>query len=110
MIGYVPPGEVASKIRRAHDLALETTVQSAAGVLGNGSQVTAQDTVLFVSWVAAHYLDNYEDALWRTVSGLGDMDTTCAMVGGIVVMYTGVEGIPPEWRRNREPLPAQDLS
>ena len=74
-------------------------------MLGNGSEVTAQDTVPFVLWSAAHHLDNYESALWHTASGLGDMDTTCAMVGGIVVMYTGIEGIPVEWLNNREPLP-----
>ena len=74
-------------------------------MLGNGSRVTAQDTVPYVLWSAAWNLDNYAEALWHTVAGLGDMDTTCAMVGGIVVMRSGVAAIPDEWRRNREPLP-----
>jgi ADP-ribosylglycohydrolase len=56
-------------------------------------------------WCAAQHLDNYEEALWLTVSGLGDRDTTCAIVGGIVSLHTGVEGIPAAWRRAREPLP-----
>ncbi len=43
--------------------------------------------------------------MWLTVSGLGDRDTTCAIVGGIVSMFTGAEGIPSEWREAREPLP-----
>jgi len=34
----------------------------------------------------------------------GDVDTTCAIVGSIVVLATGPEGIPDEWRRRREEL------
>ncbi len=40
-----------------------------------------------------------------TVSGFGDRDTTCAIVGGVVSLYTGIDGIPPAWRQAREPLP-----
>ncbi|MEK7323756.1 MAG: ADP-ribosylglycohydrolase family protein [Chloroflexota bacterium] len=108
VLALTPRSLVASGTRRARDLRPDTSIQSAVGVLGNGSQVTAQDTAPFVIWSAARNLDNYEEALWSTVAGLGDMDTTCAMVGGIVVMYTGVESIPAEWRRNREPLPNLD--
>lgn len=39
---------------------------------------------------------DYEAALWLTVSGLGDRDTTCAIVGGIVITCTGSEGIPAD--------------
>jgi ADP-ribosylglycohydrolase len=104
-LAYTPPSEVFSGIRRARDLSPQTTIQAAAQVLGNGHEVTAQDTVPFVLWSAAHHLDNYEEALWSTVAGLGDMDTTCAMVGGIVVMYTGQSAIPTKWYTHREPLP-----
>ena len=45
------------------------------------------------------------DAPWLTVSGLGDRDTTCAIVGGIVACYVGEEGIPAAWLQAREPLP-----
>jgi ADP-ribosylglycohydrolase len=100
-----PASEVASLIGRALDFRPETTVRAAADMLGSGQKVTSQDTVPFVIWVAAGSLDNYEAALCRTVCGLGDVDTTCAMVGGIVAMYTGGEAIPSEWRRNRERLP-----
>lgn len=48
---------------------------------------------------------NYEQAHWLTTSGLGDVDTTCAMVGGIVALARGVERIPQAWREAREPLP-----
>jgi ADP-ribosylglycohydrolase len=67
--------------------------------------VSAQDTVPFALWCAARHLSSYEEALWLTVSGLGDRDTTCAIVGGIVATYTGVESISHHWCADREPLP-----
>ncbi len=105
ILGYVPESEVRSKIRQARDMAQDASVQFAVSVLGNGVKVSAQDTVPFSLWCAGAHLANYEEALWLTVSGLGDRDTTCAIVGGIVASYTGVEGIPQEWLKTREPLP-----
>jgi ADP-ribosylglycohydrolase len=60
--------------------------------------------VPFAVWSAAHNLDSFEKALWATVSGLGDLDTTCAMVGSIVALAVGREGIPEPWIEAREPL------
>lgn len=108
VLPYVPESEVSSKIRLAGNLHDETPVQSAATVLGNGTHVSAQDTVPFALWCAAQHLNNYEEALWLTVSGLGDRDTTCAIAGGIVALSTGVEGIPTAWLQAREPLPSWD--
>jgi ADP-ribosylglycohydrolase len=71
--------------------------------------VTAQDTVPFVLWSAACHLNDYEEALWATVSGLGDRDTTCAMVGGVVVMHAGVRNIPRAWLDCQEPIPRHML-
>jgi ADP-ribosylglycohydrolase len=79
-------------------------------MLGNGTGLSAQDTVPFVLWCAGEHLDDYEQALWLTASGAGDVDTTCAMVGGIVILYTGVQNIPAAWRQAREPLPDWPLS
>jgi len=93
-------------IRNAIELPPEASVQTAVAKLGNGSAVTAPDTVPFALWCAARNLDNFEEALWATVSGLGDRDTTCAIVGGIVVMYAGIEGIPAEWLEHREQIPS----
>jgi hypothetical protein len=47
-------------------------------------------------------LDNFEEAMWWTVGGLGDSDTTCAIVGGIVALSAPV---PHNWIASREPLP-----
>jgi ADP-ribosylglycohydrolase len=71
--------------------------------LGTGDNVSAQDTVPFCLWSAAHNLGDFAQALWRTVDGLGDRDTTCAIVGGIVALSSGM--VPPEWINRREPLP-----
>jgi ADP-ribosylglycohydrolase len=102
----VPESEVRRGIFTALALPSEATVESAVAALGNGSGVSAQDTVPFALWAAASHLHNYENALWTTVSGLGDRDTTCAIVGGIVAMSSGVESIPPSWIQAREPIPA----
>jgi ADP-ribosylglycohydrolase len=72
--------------------------------VGSGSDCTCQDTVPFCVWIAAHHLHDYEAALWETVLGLGDIDTTCAIVGGIVAL--SAPAIPEAWSAAREPLPA----
>lgn len=105
ILSSVPASEVCSRIQRAQNLSATTPVQGAVAVLGNGIGVSAQDTVPFALWCAATHLHDYEEALWLTVSGLGDRDTTCAIVGGIVASHTGGSGIPPEWLNQREPLP-----
>ena len=97
---------VRKGIKNAIELSPEASVEAATAKLGNGSAVTAPDTVPFALWCAARHLSSYEEALWTTVSGLGDRDTTCAIVGGIVAMYVGVEGIPAEWREHREQIPS----
>jgi ADP-ribosylglycohydrolase len=109
VLPYVPESEVSQHIRQAIKLPAGTTVQKAVEALGNGSRVTAQDTVPLVLWAAGEFLDDYPEAIWQTASGGGDVDTTCAMVGGIVASYVGLDGIPTEWIAAREPLPAWAL-
>ncbi len=104
-----PTSDVRRGIQKAIHLPNGTPVRTAVSILGNGSLVTAEDTVPFALWSAACHLNDYEEALWATVRGLGDRDTTCAMVGGVVVMYTGVRSIPKEWVDCREPIPRHML-
>jgi ADP-ribosylglycohydrolase len=68
---------------------------------GPALQVLSSDTVPFAIWCAVHHLDDFEEAMWVTVSGLGDRDTTCAIVGGIV---GAARPIPSAWLASREPL------
>jgi ADP-ribosylglycohydrolase len=101
----VPDSVVAERVRHARDLDPDATVGLAVAALGNGVGVSAQDTVPFALWCAGQRLGSFEEALWLTVSGLGDRDTTCAIVGGVVACYTGPDSIPEDWLRAREPLP-----
>ncbi|MEO8352257.1 MAG: ADP-ribosylglycohydrolase family protein [Chthoniobacteraceae bacterium] len=97
-----PDGETRIGIARALKLPFFTAPQIAARVLGNGSAVTAPDTVPFCVWSAAKHLDDYKEALVSTVIADGDCDTNCAIVGGIVVLYAGRDSIPADWRDARE--------
>lgn len=105
VLPHIPPGQVADGVRQAESLPPDTSAQAAARLLGSGYNATAQDTVPFALWCAGQCLNNFEEALWLTLSGLGDSDTNCAIVGGIVSLFTGPEGIPASWRQAREPLP-----
>lgn len=99
-----PDSAVRAGLAKALDLAIGCSVGFAASVLGSGAYISAQDTVPFCVWSASRCLDSYEDAFWTTVEGLGDRDTTCAIVGGIVACRVGRDGIPSDWLAAREPL------
>jgi ADP-ribosylglycohydrolase len=103
---WTPEGETRAALERARALPLDAPVPEAVERLGNGSLVIAPDTVPFALWCAARHLDSYTEAIWSTISGLGDVDTTCAIVGGIVALATGLDGIPADWRSCREPIEA----
>jgi ADP-ribosylglycohydrolase len=101
----VPPGEVRAGLDRARRLGLDLGVAAAAYELGNGSRVLCQDTVPFAIWAAARFVDNYPAAIRACVTAGGDVDTTAAIVGGIVAAG-GAERVPERWIASREPLPA----
>ncbi len=106
VLPLIPDSEVRNGVIRAREIhSARAQIMSIVEVLGNGSNVSAQDTVPFCLWCAGEQLGNYEESLWLTASGGGDVDTTCAIVGGIVSLYTGIEGIPETWLHSREPLP-----
>jgi len=104
VIEFVPEGAVREGLRRARDLGA-VPPEEAARLLGSGALASAPDTVPFALWCASRSPDDYEAALWLTLGGLGDRDTTCAIVGGIVAARVGREGIPSSWLAAREPLP-----
>ena len=81
------------------------SVDYAVSRLGNGTAISATDTVPFALWCAAKTLGSFEDAMWLTVSGFGYRDTNCAIVGGIVALSAGPESLPAEWVARRERLP-----
>ena len=115
---WTPEGPTHDRLLRAQELGLEFDVQLAGEELGTGANVTSRDTVPFSLWVAIRHLDSYEEALWTATAHPGldlapnplasfgiDRDTVGAIVGGVVVCATGVEGIPILWRAATERTP-----
>lgn len=101
VVDHMPEGDTRAGIASALALPAHASAWTAVEALGNGSQVIASDTVPFALWCAERHLDDFVEAMWTTVSGLGDRDTTCAIVGGIVGLAAP---IPQEWIASREPL------
>ncbi|NRQ32589.1 ADP-ribosylglycohydrolase family protein [Nonomuraea sp. NN258] len=100
----VPAGLVHDGLAEARQLLTIGDPVLAARMLGNGRQVSAHDTVPFTLWVAARHRHDVEAALWTAAAAGGDVDTTCAIVGGIVAAGEHVS-LPREWTRRCEPLP-----
>jgi ADP-ribosylglycohydrolase len=98
-----PESEVRRKLQVASTTPMQVPVETVARLLGNGSLVTAPDTVPFCIWMAAHHLDAFVTALGKTISVGGDCDTNPAIVGGIVALSSGNKPVPDEWLMNREP-------
>jgi ADP-ribosylglycohydrolase len=101
---HVPASMVHDGIAEARQLLTISDPTLAARMLGNGRQVSAHDTVPFTLWVAARERHDFEAAMWTTAAAGGDVDTTCAIVGGIVAVADNGH-LPPQWRRRCEPLP-----
>ena len=105
VLANTPASLVRDGIEEARQTLGEGSVGLAAQRLGNGSGVTAADTVPLCVWLLYQRPDDFLETLWLTVSALGDRDTTCAIVGGVLACRVGVEGIPAFMRAAREPLP-----
>ena len=104
VLAHTPSGDLRKGIEHAAVVDMELSPRAAAQLLGNGTKVTCPDTVPFCLWSAARNLNDYPLAIWETVQVGGDIDTTAAIVGGVVALAVGVAGIPPEWLDQREPL------
>jgi len=97
-----------SRVRRGILLASQTPAglpsDDVAKALGNGSLVTAPDTVPFCIWMAAHSSGRFVEAIGKTISAGGDCDTNAAIVGGIIALSVGPTGLPEEWLKAREKI------
>jgi ADP-ribosylglycohydrolase len=105
ILDRTPPSMVRDGIAEARALLTIGDPLLAGHTLGNGRNVSAHDTVPFTLWAAARHLDDFEAAFWATASAGGDVDTTCAIVGGILGARVGLERLPATWSRETEPLP-----
>ncbi len=107
-INMTPASAVRDRIIRAREMTTATH-QEAAKELGNGAEISAQDTVPFCIWNACRCIGDYREALISSVEVGGDCDTNSAIVGGIVTSYGGAESIPADWCRVRERLPITSI-
>ncbi|MFF9400263.1 MULTISPECIES: ADP-ribosylglycohydrolase family protein [unclassified Streptomyces] len=104
VIDLVPRSAVGAGLRRARDMLDYDDAGTVAAVLGNGRRTSAHDTVPFALWSAARHLGDFEQAFWGTARAGGDVDTTCAIVGGIVAA-SGAGAPPADWAAQTEELP-----
>lgn len=102
IVDRLPPSKTRERILLSKSIPKDE-FHKAVRVLGTGQEVAAFDTVPFCLWIVANFSGSFEEALFHTVNGLGDRDTTCAIVGGII----GCRFPPPQaWVDACEPLPA----
>ncbi|MFF0742334.1 ADP-ribosylglycohydrolase family protein [Streptomyces sp. NPDC004111] len=104
VIALVPRSAVAAGLRRARNMLDYDDATTVAAVLGCGRRTSAHDTVPFALWSAARGLGDFEGAFWTTAQVGGDVDTNCAIVGG--VLAAAAAGSPPDaWLERTEALP-----
>jgi ADP-ribosylglycohydrolase len=103
LLEALPSSRVRDGATRGSQLGADARLADVAGALGNGSGVICPDTVPVCLWLAAHSGGDFEMAMRRTATISGDIDTNCAIVGGIVCLLEGAR-LPHEWRRRRMPV------
>lgn len=106
IIEFLPESMVKAGIILATKLPpddMEQAIQTFGSKYYSLSKVHA--AVPFSLWCAAHHLDNYQEALWWTVSGLGRRESNCAIVGSIVALSSRF--VPHAWIGDRETLPRE---
>ncbi|PQO27855.1 ADP-ribosylglycohydrolase family protein [Blastopirellula marina] len=104
VISHLEASEVRRRLEIAADYPLDMWPFNVASQVGCGLEISSQDTVPYCLWMAAAFLDDYEEAMWTAARVGGDVDTTCAIIGGIVSLHVGPDGIPAQWKHAREPL------
>jgi ADP-ribosylglycohydrolase len=103
VLRHTAPGDVRDAVELAAGLRDPAEV---AATLGTGARTSALDTVPLALWIAARHADDCAEAVWTAAALADDVDTVCAIVGGIVASWTGLDGIPAQWRAAVEPLPS----
>lgn len=104
VLARTPESHTLERLRISQNVPLTASIPLAVTRLGNGSKISSQDTVPLCVWLIRRHLRDYEEAMWQTVSALGDRDTTCAIVGGAVRLSAPDDTFPQVWLTHREPL------
>lgn len=107
VLSYLPSGKVYDGIVKASELPFNMPLIKVIEIIGNGTHVTCQDTVplcvyLTIRGFFSYKLEEYyENTLIDTCKCFGDVDTNCAIVGGLV----GIVNPPPaKWIRYCQPM------
>ncbi len=103
VLDFTPQSRVRIRLAMARTFKTADAMDVAREV-GNGAEISAQDTVPFCIWSACRNLGCYREALLSTIEVGGDCDTNCAIVGGVVSAYSSASDIPEDWLAAREPL------
>jgi hypothetical protein len=104
VLRLTPESQVRRGILLASQTPMDVPLNDVAKALGNGSLVTAPDTVPFCIWMAAHHPGHFVEAIGKTISVGGDCDTNAAIVGGMVALSAGRASIPGDWLKARETI------
>jgi ADP-ribosylglycohydrolase len=102
VIDNMPDSNVKAKIKKAKTLPAGYDIRTIVSVLGNGTNLSADDTVPLALWCAANNTGSYEEAIWTGLQALGDRDTIAAIIGSIVVLSAGPHSIPAHWIKQAE--------
>lgn len=97
IIDNMPGSKVNALIQKAKTLPANYDIRTIVSVLGNGTNLCAEDTVPFAIWCIANHTDSFSEAIWTGVSALGDRDTIAAIIGSVVVLSAGTDSIPKHW-------------
>lgn len=103
----LPECEVKNGIKKAMGIPFETPLGKVIEILGNGTHVTCQDTVPLCCYLVEKALKTYnkdtmyEDIIIETSKAFGDVDTNCAIVGGIIGTYAEP---PQKWVKFCQPM------
>lgn len=103
VLEHTPVGQTREGLEAALALPPDTSIERAVRVLGNGSKVTAPDTVPLTIWLIDRQPRDLPRILWCVLEAGGDIDTIGAMVGGVVALFAP-RSIPQAWLAAREPL------
>jgi ADP-ribosylglycohydrolase len=107
LLKYTPKSLVYDGIVKAKNLPLDTPLNKVVETLGNGNNVTCQDTVPLCVFLTIKMLKQggietmYERAIMETCMCFGDVDTNCAIVGGVVGI---ISDVPEKWKRYCQPM------
>lgn len=105
VLEYLPQNSISTRLQHANALSPGMPAPFGAAWLGNTGSDDTREIAPFAIWCAGSYLNDFSGALWHTAFAQGALTANCAIVGGIVALATGAQGIPHEWQQNRVALP-----